>query len=131
MSQSVDQFIANLKKVAWRIKFNDKWYELRLKNNSLDQLYKDTKGELFGLPNVQVNFCVFNAGTDELAEWAKPILKDFFARMPEYQDPSDLFFGGFITYDGGFVQHLLDRGGFAVFSPDGQKQRPWQEGTIF
>lgn len=128
----INLYVKSLKTVAWRIKYNGDWYELRLRHNSLDPLFEDQDGALFGLPDVQINFCVFKTGSLEIPDWARQVLKEFFGKMQgNYPDPKDLYSEGFVTYDGGFVQYLLAKGGFAVFSSDGKKQKKWEDGEVF
>lgn len=131
INNKIEEFLQSLNLVIWRIKYHNNWYELRISNRYSDTLFLDKKGELFGIPNSQINFFVFKSGKQEVAEWIKPFMKEFFEPIKEYISPSELYRQGFMTYDAGFVQYLLTKRGIVITDADGVKEKKWTPEMIF
>ena len=127
------KFLKSLKTVAWRIKKDNQWYELRVANSELDWPFIDKEGELFGLKNSKINFFIFKAGTNEPADWAPEYLYDNLAGSVSQEDPAckawtDPVSTTMATF---FVHYLLDRGGFVIFNEAGEKVKPWPKDVVF
>lgn len=128
------KFLKSLKTVAWRIKKDNQWYELRVANSELDWPFIDKEGELFGLKNSKINFFIFKAGTDEPADWAPEYLYNNLARDTISQkDPECTVWTQPVsaTMAHYFVHYLLDQGGFVIYDEYGEKEKPWPKGVIF
>ena len=130
---TVKEFLDSLKRVLWRIKRNNQWYELRVAKSDTDLPFIDKKGELFGIKNSKINFFVFKAGTNELADWVSGYLYDMLVDDLSQKTPVDPneWIDDELTLDLAFVHNLLDRGGFVIFNEAGEKERPWPKGAVF
>ena len=127
------KFLKSLKTVAWRIKKDNQWYELRVANSELDWPFIDKEGELFGLKNSKINFFIFKAGTDEPADWAPEYLYDNLAGSVSQEDPACKAWTDPVstTMAHYFVHYLLDQGGFVIYDEYGEKEKPWPKDVVF
>ena len=134
---TVKEFLDSLKRVLWRIKRNNQWYELRVAKSDTDSYFIDKRGELFGFKNFKINFFVFKAGTNEPADWVSEYLQEYLHDMLAdcfLQDPPldpTVWYDEDLTLALAFVHYLLDRGGFVIFNEAGEKERPWPKGMVF
>ena len=115
---TVKEFLDSLKRVLWRIKRNNQWYELRVAKSDTDLPFVDKKGELFGLKNSKINFFIFKSGTNEPADWVSGYLYDMLEDDLLQKIPVDpiVWKDEDPTLDLAFVHYLLDRGGFVIFN---------------
>ena len=130
---TVKEFLDSLKRVLWRIKRNNQWYELRVAKSDTDLPFIDKKGELFGLKNSKINFFIFKSGTNEPADWVSGYLYDMLEDDLLQKIPVDpnVWKDEDPTLALAFVHYLLDRGGFVIFNEAGEKVKPWPKGAVF
>lgn len=123
---TIDDFLKTLKKTEWRIKKGNQWYELRVAESVGDLPFVDQDGELFGVKNAKINFYVFKAGSDEIADWIQGHLKKLYDWGKWNELPEDeIYVHWGDTYAEFFIQDLLNYEEFLVLSQGGNKQEKW------
>ncbi len=129
---TAEDFLKSLVTVWGRIKKNNKWYEIRVRNGDYDEPFVDKDGELFGVRNAKVNFYIFNAGTNVVADWAPALLNEIYTGSNWAEKPEDeLEVSWEVSYARGFVEFLLNKGGFAVFYANGNKVKKFDPNAIY
>ena len=129
---TVDKFLSSLSIIIWRIKWNNQWYELRVANDICDKPFVDKEGVLFGVKNAKINYYVFKADTNEVADWLPSILKDIYTECKYYELPDDeVNVSWHCPYALDFIQNLLNKKGFLIFTRYGVKEKKWDPDTIF
>lgn len=123
-----EDFLKILKTTLARVKYNNNWYEIRVAKGYFDKPFVDTNGSLFGVKNAKINFYVFKAGSEEIAEWAPSLLKDLYelqdwAKLPD--EETDVSFE--LSYVESFIDYLFDQKGFLIFNRGGEKIKPKKE----
>ena len=127
-----DDFLKSLAAVSYRIKRNNRWYEIRVREGNYDEPFVDKDGELFGVKNAKINFYVFNSGADIVADWAPALLNEIYTRSNWAELPEDKVEVSWeVSYARGFVEFLLNKGGFAVFYANGNKVKKFDPNAIY
>ena len=119
---TIKEFLNSLVTTIFRIKRNNQWYEMRVAEGFSDKPFVDTEGSLFGVKNAKINFYVFNAGTNEVAEWAPSFLKDFYEELNLARLPEDEVMVSYeLFYSEAFIDNLLTYRDFLIFNQNGVK----------
>ncbi len=118
----IEEFFNTLSVVMFRIKYNKKWYELRVAEGLYDKPFVDREGILFGVKSAKINFYVFESGSNKIAIWASEYLNELytennFARLPE--DEVEIRWE--ISYAEAFIDTLLAHRDFLIFNQSGEK----------
>ena len=129
---TADEFLKSLEKVSYRVKKNGDWYEIRVRKSDYDKPFVDKDGVLFGVKNAKINFYVFDTRTNAVAEWAPNLLNENYTEYNLAELPDDAVEVTWeVSYARGFVEFLLNKGGFAVFCANGNKVKKFDPNAIY